>query len=74
MLKPSKKSGGSPLLGNAGHGPSKAPARPNKPDSTENRVIVSEAKGKGKRHTGTFTAPREMASGDAVKVGYTKVG
>ena len=75
MLKPSKKAGVAPFkdMGDA-HGPSKHPARPNSPDSTKNRTIVSEAKGKGTRKTGTFTAPRSMASESDISRGYTKVG
>ena len=72
MLKPSKKAGGAPLLGKD-HGPSAKPARPNMPDSTENRVIVSEGKGKGSRHTGAFTAPKSAAPQSDIERGYCKV-
>lgn len=72
MLKPSKKAGGAPLLGMNGHGPSKHPARPNSPDSTHNRVILSDAAGgSGKA---TFTAPRREAAASGLEAGFTKLG
>jgi len=72
MLKPSKKSGSAPLVAEVhGRGHPKVMTKPNLPASTKNRVIVSEAKGNGKKST--FSAPRTEGESGLAK-GYTKVG
>lgn len=73
MLKPSKKAGMAPLIAEAKGGGGKPPVtKPNSPDSTRNRVIVSEAS--GAKHNATFTAPRKEGSMNPMECGYTKPG
>lgn len=73
MLKPSKKSGHSPLLEEANPRGKQAPVtKPNSPDSTRNRVIITDAS--GAKHSQTFTAPRKEGSMNPMECGYTKPG
>lgn len=74
-LKKFDPNGGSPLLeeGKA-HGASSPKTRPNSPDSTKNRVILSEGSPSGKS-SGTFKAPRgDGDCGDPTACGYTHLG
>lgn len=55
-----------------GHGASAPKTRPNSPDSTKNRVILTGAS--PSRTSSTFTAPRKEPSCAPMDCGYTKPG
>ena len=73
-LKKFDPSGPAPTIsGPEGHGGKAPVTRPNSPDSTKNRVLLTEGSTK---HSGAgkFTAPRKEGSHDPAECGYTKPG
>ena len=74
MLKKSMVNKQPPNVKDASGGGGKAPKMAPKinADAGGRRVILTEAKGGGKRAS-TFTAPRVAASSDAIAQGYTKI-
>lgn len=75
MLKKSTANPNPPMVAEGkSHGAGAPKTVPNKPASTKNRVLLTEAKGGG-RTGSTFKAPRNDSGGhSAYDCGYTKPG
>ena len=76
MLQKSSTNPAAPLLEEGKPRGAKAPVtRPNSPDSTANRVILSEGKPAGRSSSSsTFTAPRKEGGSAPFECGYTHLG
>lgn len=76
MLKKSTTNPAAPLLEEGHPRGARSPiTHPNSPDSTANRVILSEGKAAGRNSSSsTFTAPRKEGGHSPYECGYTHLG